>query len=164
MMKNRSALNSANLTVFVAVLLLVLPVELGAQTRDPNIERGVALASQPRGEVTISGTVDRLLTQPLSPGSPAGAHLLISASGKTVDAHLGPRFSRQNRDAMTAGQPVEVTGVLTQIHGQEVLLVRQLTFEGHTVTVRNQRGFLVGEHPARRVNSDRNSAPNGGAQ
>ena len=164
MMRNRNALNSLTIVAFIFVSLLLLFSEAGAQAREPYAEGSAALASQPLEEVTINGTVDRLLSQPLYPGSPAGAHLMISAAGKTVDAHLGPVFSRQNHADLTTGEPVEVTGFPAQIHGHEILLVRQLTFAGHTVTVRNQRGFLLYGHSSRRVRGAAKSAQTGDAQ
>lgn len=146
----------------IAAVLLLVAVA-GAQVNSSAVERTSALAEQPNPEVTISGTVDRLLNRSDSAASPMGAHLLVRVSGGSVDAHLGPFFSRKNGEALIGGEAVEASGVWAKIHGREVLLVRQLRVGERTITVRNERRFPVREHSARRHTGGANSATNGGA-
>lgn len=147
----------------VAVMLLALAAQAATQSSSSSVGQGSGIGYDQTKEVTLSGTVDRLVSHP-APGSPAGLHLLISASGKTVDAHLGPFFSKQNQEALEAAHAVQVVGVTVNIRGHEVLLARQLIFAGRQVAVRNQRGFLVREHPTRHAVHDTKPAVNGGAQ
>ena len=159
MIVSRNAVASRTFAAIITVLVLIAPA--GAQTNSP-AERTSA-AAQPRAEVTLSGTVDRLLRDSESAG-PMGAHLLLRVAGGSVDAHLGPFFAQKDAAAITAGEAVEATGVWTKIHGREVLLVRQLRVGDRAVTVRNERGFPVREHCARRHRGGAESATHGGAQ
>ncbi len=147
----------------VAAMLLTLAAEATTPSQSSSVGGGSGLAYDQTKEVSLVGTVERLVAHPVS-GGPGGLHLLISTSGKIVDAHLGPFLSKQNQEALAAGQPVQIVGVSTSIQGRDVLLVRQLIFAGRLVTVRNERGALVREHPARRITRDSKPAVNGGAQ
>jgi len=147
----------------LAAMLLALAAEATPPAQSSSVDRGSGLAYDQTKEVTLVGTVERLVTHPPS-GGPAGLHLFISTSGKTVDAHLGPFFSQQNQEALEAAQSVQVVGISTSIHGKDVVLARQLIFGGRLVIVRNERGVLVREHPAHRTTRDSKPAVNGGAQ
>lgn len=124
-------------------------------------------AFDPANEVSVTGTVERFESH--SEGGPLGLHLLITASGSTVDAHLGRYFSKDNQEALQAGEPVQIVGVNENVHGRTVLLARQVIFGGRVVTVRNERGFIIHPHRIRpnqeqRTTRGNNSAVNGGAQ
>ena len=134
-----------------------------ASSQSSSASQGFGFTYDRANEITLVGTVEELVARP-APGSPPGLHLLISVSGQTIDAHVGPLCSRQNRESLKGGQPVQVIGVNENVHGKDVLLVRQLTFAGRTVTVRNERGFLVREHLARSAPHKANLAAKGGAQ
>ena len=158
--------NSKAVEIFVWLLttmLLVLAAESTTASQSSSVDRGFGLAYDQTKEITFVGTVERLDAHPAS-GGPAGLHLVISTSGKTVDAHLGRFFSKQNQEALEAGQSVQVVGISTRIQGRDVVLARQLIFAGRLVTVRNERGALVREHPARRTTSASKPAVNGDAQ
>ncbi|MGA9527288.1 MAG: hypothetical protein WBS24_04145 [Terriglobales bacterium] len=136
-----------------------------------------ASAFDPANEVTVTGTVERFEAH--SETGPMGLHLLISASGSMVDAHLGRYFSKENQAALPAGTPVQIVGVNEGVRGKQVLLARQLIFGGRLVMVRNERGFIIHPHRVHAgVNNssltnsnreqgtvrDNKSAVNGGAQ
>jgi hypothetical protein len=63
-----------------------------------------------------------------------------------VDASLG-RFAMRGKGgvSVTAGQQVEVTGVMKMMKGKQVFVTRLVQAEGHTYTIRNEHGF-VSEH------------------
>jgi len=147
----------------LAAMLLALAAEATTPAQPSSVDRGSRLAYDQAREVTLVGTVERLVTHP-DFGGPAGLHLLVSTSGKTVDAHLGPFFSKENQEALEAAQSVQIVGISTRIQGKDVVLARQLIFAGRLVTLRNERGALVREHPARRTTGDSKPAANGGAQ
>ena len=111
-------------------------------------------------EITVSGAIDQVVTQRIA-GSPVGLHLLVAGSKGTVDAHLGAFLSRDIVDALHPGEPVEIIGAMKTINGKDYLLARQLTVDGRTIIIRNQRGFLLHSF-ARRSPSPIGS--NGGAQ
>ncbi len=147
----------------LAAMLLALAAEAATPSQSSSAGGGSGLSYDQAKEIAVVGTVERLVTHPAS-GGPAGFHLFVTAAGKTVDAHLGPFLSKRNQEALVAGQSVQIVGISSSIHGKDVLLARQLIFGGRLVTVRNERGFFVREHPARRATGESKPAANGGAQ
>ncbi len=94
-------------------------------------------------EVTLQGTVSRVLTNP-SPGMIMGSHLLLATATGEVDASLG-RFGLQGKGALsvTAGQQVEVTGVMKTLMDKPVFVARTVKVGGQVYTMRNQHGIQV---------------------
>ncbi len=88
-----------------AAMLLALAAEAATPSESSPGGSGSGLAYDQTKEVTLVGAVAQLVTRPAS-GGPAGLHLLISTSGKTIDAHLGPFFSKRDQEALEAGQSV----------------------------------------------------------
>lgn len=152
---------SARALVILATGIL-LAVALQASDAQSSAGQGFAFAYDSAKEITVAGNVREVVTHP-APGSAVGIHLLISSDGKIIDAHLGPFLSAANREALALGQPVEVVGVNANIHGQDLILARQLTIGERQVTIRNQRGFLV-RPVVRRATQTSTPAVNGGVQ
>jgi hypothetical protein len=126
--------------------------------KSTSIGRGLGFVYDPAQEVTVVGTV-RGFAPSTSAARPAGVHLLISASGKVVDAHLGPYLSKETQQALHSGQLVRIIGVNEKVGGKSILLARRIVFSGRQVTIRTERGFLVrSDFPHRKP------AGNGGAQ
>jgi hypothetical protein len=95
-------------------------------------------------EVTLSGTVSSVLATPAH-GMIAGPHLLLTtASGNKVDASLG-RFALRGRNALsvTAGDQVEVTGVMNTFAGNQVFIARTVKVGEQVYTMRNPYGIPV---------------------
>jgi hypothetical protein len=134
--------------VAVCMLLAALSAPASASEEATSAGRGFGFVYEPAREVTLVGTVKEFVTHHVA-GSPMGLHVLISTSGQSVDAHIGPVFSKQIRETLHVGELVQVVGVHEKVHGKDVLLVRQLIYGGRQVTIRNERGFLVrtGSHP-----------------
>jgi len=151
---------------FACLMVLVLVIVLAAQAAtspQSAATRGLGFTYDPAQEVTIVGAISGFVSQPAS-GSPVGLHLLISSGGKVVDAHLGPFVSKENQQALHTGQLVQIVGVNENVHGNNVLLARQLIFHGRLVTVRNERGFLVRTLVSHRGIHDGNPTANGGTR
>ena len=110
-------------------------------------------------EVTLNATVSGVLTKP-SAGMIMGSHLLLETSSGLVDASLGT-FGLRGKDALsvTAGQQIEVTGVMTTIKGKQVFLVRSVKADGRVYVIRNERGFPVS--PQARQNASPKTAQKG---
>jgi len=134
--------------VAACMLIAILSAHAFASEEATSTGRGLGFVYDPAREVTIVGTVKEFVTHHIA-GSPMGLHALISTSGQTVDAHIGPVLSKQIQESLHVGELVQVVGVHEKVHGKDVLLVRQLIYGGHQVMVRNERGFLVGtaSHP-----------------
>jgi hypothetical protein len=94
-------------------------------------------------EVTLKATVSSVLARP-SAGMIIGSHLLLQTPSGTVDASLG-RFGLQGKGALsvTAGEQVEVTGVMKTLKNQQVFVVRTVKAGGQIYTMRNEHGIQV---------------------
>lgn len=141
----------------LALLVLAFPNPASAAGR------GFGFAYDKNHEIAVTGTVKGFA--PLDERRrPAGLHLLISSSGKEIDAHIGHYLSKENMQALRAGQLVQIIGVNEKTHGHNVLLARQIIFNGRQVTVRNEHGFLVRNVVSRRKARNGKAAVNGGGR
>ncbi len=91
-------------------------------------------------EVTVRGTVSRVLTTPEA-GMIFGSHLLVQAGSGELDASLG-RWAMQGKGSLklAAGQQVELTGVMKTLMKRQVLIVRNVKVDGQVYTIRTQHG------------------------
>jgi hypothetical protein len=103
-------------------------------------------------EVTLTGTVSSVLAKP-SAGMIIGSHLLLATPSGPVDASLG-RFGLRGKGALSvsAGQRVEVTGVMKTIKDRQVFLARTVKVGDEVYTVRNKHGFPVPPQARERAN------------
>jgi hypothetical protein len=102
-------------------------------------------------EVTLTGTVQSLVRKP-APGTIMGAHLMVSTSQGTVDAHIGNHLlAGKSPMSFAAGQSVKLVGLMTTVNHQNVFLVRTIQMENRTITVRSDHGFLVGHGATPRI-------------
>jgi len=129
--------------LLAGLVFAILAVPLGAQAApEPRAARGFGPVYDAAHEITLNGTIQEVVTRHVI-GSPAGMHLLVAAPEGVVDTHVGPRLSKETIEALQDGAPVRIVGVMVLLHGKEYLLARLLTVDGHTVTIRSPRGFLV---------------------
>jgi len=144
---------------------LITEIPLAAQavkTSQPG--RGMFARYQFANEVVLSGTIQQVITRHKF-GSPPGMHLLVTGPQGTVDAHVGSFLAKDVQAALRAGTSVKVIGAMEQLHGQQYLLARELTFNGRVINVRSSNGFLVRSAPTRTSRfAARSSAQNGGRQ
>jgi hypothetical protein len=108
-------------------------------------------------ESTISGVVTSVLEKPAA-GMIFGSHLLLTTPSGRVDVSLG-RFGLSGKGALavTAGQPVDVTGILKTIKEQQVFLARTVKVGGETYTIRNEHGIEISPQ-AREPRSEKGSS------
>jgi len=163
MMRNRTRKGARTLACLAAgVLLFAVAAQAENSSQSASAGRGAGLTYDQAKENAIVGTVKELVIHP-EPGTPVGLHILLSTSGGTVDAHLGPYLSKDIQEALKTAPMVQVIGVTQTIGGKDIVLARQLTFSGRQVTIRNERGFLIRQRVTRRTR-DSKPAVNGGAQ
>jgi hypothetical protein len=143
------------------MLLAVLSAQVSAAKGTSSVGRGLGFLYDPAKEVTIVGTVEKIV--PRSATGLMGLHVIVSVQGQTVDAHIGPYLSKQIQETLHAGELIQVVGAHEYIRGKDFLLARQLAYGGRQVTVRSERGFLVGTASPRKVSDSRRNAA-GGAQ
>jgi len=125
----------------MALMFAVLAVPLGAQPADSRGQTSI-FAYDKVHEIMLNGTVQEIVTVPAK-GSPAGLHVLVSGPSGTVDAHLGPYVTKEIKQALKTGTPVEIVGAIEKVQGNEYLLARQLTFRGRQITLRSTDGLLL---------------------
>jgi len=94
-------------------------------------------------EVTLNGTISSVLAK-ASPGMIPGAHLLLTTVDGAMDISLGTAV-RQGAGALsiTAGQQVEVVGIMKTIKQKQVFLARSVQAGSHLYVIRNQHGIPV---------------------
>ncbi len=133
----------------LAVISLAAPAD--AQTPEVATRPSGPLTYELSKETTLSGTVSSVLEKP-SPGMIMGAHLLLETSSGTVDASLG-RFALMGRDALSvsAGQMIEVTGVMKTLQGKQVFLVRLVRANDLVQVIRNKRGLPLSPQTRERL-------------
>lgn len=125
------------------LLFVIMSISAGAQQESArSIGRGFGPAYDMTHETTLAGTIEQVFTNHEA-GSPAGVHLLVADTEGEIDAHVGSFLSKQTKEALRVGAPVQIIGATTQLHDKQYFLVRQLTVGGQTVVIRNERGFLV---------------------
>jgi hypothetical protein len=160
----RAVILSLITALFIALSAVVLPAQTRAVSTPASGFGPVYDATQ---EITVTGTVDQVVTQHTE-GSPAGMHLLVASSQGLVDAHVGPFLSEQTKSALQKGVPLQMVGAMLSLHGKDYLLVRQLTVAGRTVILRSPHGLLVRERvpgeerPARARKSQKSAVTQGG--
>lgn len=140
--------------LLTGLLLAVLAVPLVAQPASeahPYYDQ--------RQEVTLKATVSSVLNR-AEPGMIAGSHLLLSTPSGTVDASLG-RFGLEGKGALsvTAGEQVEVTGVMKTLRNKQVFVVRTVKMGGQVYTMRNEHGIQVS--PQSRERASQKAAQSG---
>lgn len=163
--KRQSMIALAGLMPAMLLALTAVPARAqAAATMNPS--RGPIPIYDAAHEITINGTVQQVVTK-RTVGSPAGMHLMISGAQGLVDAHVGPFLTKNMQQAMHTGLPLKVVGVMITARERQILLVRELSYGGQTVLVRNKNGIpfrpaLPSNSPALRKNPW--LAMNGGAQ
>ena len=138
--RGRKKITLALAGIVSAVLVAAIPA--GAQSAAASPARGAIPMYDAAHEVTINGTVQEVVNKRV-PGSPVGMHLIIAGTSGTVDAHVGPFLSKQVREALHTGLPIQIIGAMETLRGKQFLLARQLNYGGITAQVRGASGILL---------------------
>lgn len=94
----------------------------------------------PKSEVTVSGTVDRVAQQNGYRDS-QGTHLFLKTGTDTIEVHVGPSdYVASEHFSFATGDVVEVTGSKVKMQDRDVLLAREIKKEGKTLVLRNAQG------------------------
>ncbi|MGH9495101.1 MAG: hypothetical protein ACRD3B_08900 [Candidatus Sulfotelmatobacter sp.] len=125
-----------------AMLLALFPIPSGAQAAAAAPNRGPIPTYNAAHETTINGTVQQVVTK-RTIGSPAGMHLIVTGATGTVDVHVGPFLSKEVREALHTGLPIQIVGATETLNGKQYLLARQLMYGGITVPVRSANGVVL---------------------
>ena len=132
--------------VVAGLLLAILTGTLGGQTINPPRQY-----YDIRKEVTLTGVVLSVLSEP-SQGMIPGSHIVLATSSGKVDASLG-RWGLAGSGALSPvpGQAVEVTGVMKTLQDKPVFLVRTAKTADRTYQIRNEFGIPVSPQSRERL-------------
>jgi hypothetical protein len=152
---------------FFCLILLSMFTHAAALAQQPGVQATSttfesSTLGTPAHDVAMAGTVQQVITTHTL-GAPAGVQLVAQGSQGAFTASLGSALSDQVRQELTAGTPVQVSGVMETINGKSYLLARKLTVAGDQVIIRNDHGFLVHSQQHARA-SVNNSALSRGAK
>jgi hypothetical protein len=117
--------------------------EAGAGSGGWGAETPYARLYDPTREQTISGQVTSLETAPPLPDMAPGMQMLMQTEdGQAIRVHTGPAWYLERQDGMLQENTrVQVTGVLTEVEGQPVLIAREVRFNGQVLTLRDAQGL-----------------------
>jgi hypothetical protein len=129
--------------LLAGLLFAILSVPLGAQpASETRVAHGFGPVYDAAHEITLTGTVEEVITRHMT-GKPTGMHLMVAGPQGVVDAHVGPFLSKEMKEALHTGTPVQLVGAMASLHGTKYLMVRELNVGGSKVIVRSEHGSLV---------------------
>ncbi|HVI07820.1 MAG TPA: hypothetical protein VND65_05950, partial [Candidatus Binatia bacterium] len=109
--------------LLTGMLVAILAAPLSAQPADTANGQHFGPYYDRSHEVTITGVVQEVVTKHVA-GSPVGMHLLISGQNGVVDAHVGTFLTKDVREALHMGLPIQIVGAMQDIRGKQYLMAR----------------------------------------
>lgn len=95
----------------------------------------------PATEATMKGVVEEV-QQPTGKTGWAGVHLLLRTGAETIAVHLGPAaFISGKQFSFAKGDEVEIVGSRVTYNSKPVIIAREVTKEGRTLVLRDNKGF-----------------------
>jgi hypothetical protein len=147
-------------------------VLMGGSIRPASAQTAVAARSSAAfqrwnsaNEISVTDVIHEVVTGHTS-GFPIGVNLLLDSAQSFQYASLGSQLNSSIKSELAAGQSIKLKGIVTNINGQNFLVVRELTINQQTTEIRNNKGMLSPrvEASASQGNRPRRNAVNGGAQ
>ncbi|MGD0403146.1 MAG: hypothetical protein ABSB66_08105 [Candidatus Acidiferrales bacterium] len=132
------------LGLFAVLALCLLALPIYAQTAAVTTRPVAPPRYDITKEVKLSGTVSEVV-KPTTRGmkSGVGSHLVLKTEKGPVDADLGARAMRgKSAVPVTAGEYVEVTGVMKTMNNKQIFVARLVELNGHVYRIRNEHGFV----------------------
>jgi DNA/RNA endonuclease YhcR with UshA esterase domain len=132
------------LGLFAVLALCLFALPIYAQTAAVTTRPVAPLRYDITKEVKLSGTVSEVAKSPTrGMNKAAGSHLILETEKGPVDADLGARSIRaKSAFSVTAGEYVEVTGVMKTVNNKQVFVARLVELNGHVYKIRNEHGFV----------------------
>jgi hypothetical protein len=121
-----------------AVLLVVIVSAQGLLAQRGRMRMG---HYDPKTEVTIKGTVEKLdqLQYTNMPGM--GLHLIVKTDKETIGVHLGPAAFIEKTMTFKEGDTVEVVGSKVMMMGRPTLIAREVKKGDQVLKLRDERGM-----------------------
>src|SRR6266567_286076 len=139
----------------LALLSLVFPPQLAqAQTAAAPSTTARPFSYDASKEITLEGRVSSVLPTP-SLGMVAGSHLLLTTLSSAVEVSLGV-FALRGKSALSvsAGNEVEVIGMMKTLKGKEVFLARIVKVGEKIYAIRNEHGIPISPQARERANQE----------
>jgi hypothetical protein len=145
----------------LAVLsLALLPPLVHPQTAPAAANPASPFGYEITREVTLSGTVVSAPTKSSAKARHA-SQFLLTTSSLTVNINLGIFERRESAISVAPGKQIEVTGVMKNLNGTQVLLARILKAGNQIYTIRNERGIPIA--PQTKPRAAKKTVQNGSA-
>jgi hypothetical protein len=96
----------------------------------------------PADETTFAAAIQEIVSKN-APGAPAGLNLLMTGSKQALYVNVGPHLGGPIERLLSAGQVIQVVGIVRVFNGQNYLLARELQIGDRKIQVRNQHGFFT---------------------
>jgi len=93
-------------------------------------------------EITFGATIHEVVSKNPA-GAPPGLNLLMDGSQETLYVNLGPHLGNALQRSFSAGQVIQVVGIVQSFNGQNYLLARELQIGNQKIEIRNQRGLFT---------------------
>jgi DNA/RNA endonuclease YhcR with UshA esterase domain len=147
----------------LVLALCVFALPLHAQTSDTttSVTPTTHLRYDITKEMTFAGTVSSVVKASAHETKKAGAsHVMVQTTSGKVEADLG-RYAMRGEGALTVtpGQPIQLTGVMKTVRGQQVVIARLVQANGKVYKIRNEHGFVY--HPVARKNQTKSETKGG---
>ena len=157
---NSKRVETRNFVFFFCLVLLSMTTFSVAQAQQPGAPStstpfGTTGLNTPANDITMSGAVQQLITAHKA-DTPVGLQLVVDGPQGSFTASLGPNLSREVQQSLSEGAPVQISGQMQTIKGQQYLLARKLTINGKQIVIRNENGFLV--HTSQRSRASVNNS------
>jgi hypothetical protein len=131
------------LGLFAALALCLFALPIYAQTAPVTTRPVAPLRYDITKEVKLSGTVSEVVKAPTRGTRMAAAsHLTLQTKTGPVDTDFGLRAKTKNAFSVTAGEQVEVTGVMKTVNNKQVFVARLVEMNGHVYRLRNEHGAV----------------------
>jgi hypothetical protein len=128
---------------FAVLALCSFALPIYAQTAEVTTRPVAPLRYDITKEVKLSGTVSEVAKAPTRGTKTAAAsHLTLQTKTGPVDTDFGRRAKTKNAFSVTAGEQVEVTGVMKTVNNKQVFVARLVEMNGHVYRLRNEHGSV----------------------
>jgi hypothetical protein len=126
---------SAAVTGLGVLLVVVASTSLFAQVGRMGMGR-----YDPKSEVTINGTVDKVERLKSENTPMAGIHLIVKSENEMVQVHLGPAAFVDPKMTFKEGDTIQVVGSKVTIGGKPVVIARQIKKGDDLLQLRDESG------------------------
>ena len=95
----------------------------------------------PATEATVTGVVEEVVHVPAPGRGPGGIHVMLRGDAAPFEVRLGPvSYLRAQRFEVSKGDTLTVVGSKQTSDGRDVIIAREVTKDGMTLTLRNAKG------------------------